>query len=142
MTVRPRPMNPFRDCGPLMNVSMLDRPDREAHRIRKTRVTFHRPIPPTTFESSAEDAALARLEIERIVDSIASLPAEQRAVLVLCDVQGLSGTATAQALGLSRAAMKSRLHRGRETLHSALATPSNTPSNADGEDAGSEDARP
>jgi len=60
------------------------------------------------------------MEAERIVASIAALPYEQRAVLVLRDIQGLSGKATAQALGLSRSAMKSRLHRGRETLRSRL----------------------
>jgi RNA polymerase sigma factor (sigma-70 family) len=98
--------------------------------IRRSRVTLHRPISAAMVESSAEDAALARLEIERIVDSIAGLPSEQRAVLVLRDIQGLSGAATAQALGLSRAAMKSRLHRGRETLHSRLRV-SNNPTNCD-----------
>jgi RNA polymerase sigma factor (sigma-70 family) len=71
-------------------------------------------------EQSAEEAALARLEMERIVASISALPADQRAVVVLRDVQGLSGGATADALGLSRAAMKSRLHRGREALHAQL----------------------
>ena len=91
--------------------------------IRRTRLAFHRPIPTATAEPSAEDAALARLEMERIVDSIADLPPEQRAVLVLRDIQGLSGAATAQALGLSRAAMKSRLHRGREAVRSQLNTP-------------------
>jgi RNA polymerase sigma-70 factor (ECF subfamily) len=84
-------------------------------------------------EPSAEDATLARLEIERIVDSIAGLPPEQRSVLVLRDIQGLSGAATAQALGLSRAAMKSRLHRGRETLRSRLATPNHTTSHGGSE---------
>jgi RNA polymerase sigma factor (sigma-70 family) len=88
--------------------------------IRRSRVTFLRPITVVPDEPSAEDAALVRLEIERIVESISQLPAEQRAVLVLRDIQGLSGAATADALGLSRAAMKSRLHRGRETLHSQL----------------------
>jgi RNA polymerase sigma factor (sigma-70 family) len=90
--------------------------------IRRTRVALHRPVSGTMVEASAEDAALARLEVERIVDSIAELPAEQRAVLVLRDIHGLSGAATAQALGLSRAAMKSRLHRGRQALHSRLTT--------------------
>jgi RNA polymerase sigma factor (sigma-70 family) len=103
--------------------------------IRKTRIAFHKPIPPTTFESSAEDVALARLEMERIVGCVAGLPQEQRAVLVLRDIQGLSGAATAQALGLSRAAMKSRLHRGRETLHAELRTPKDTTSNGGTEDA-------
>jgi RNA polymerase sigma factor (sigma-70 family) len=105
--------------------------------IRRSRVAFRKPISAAMVEPSAEDAALARLEIERIVDSIAGLPPEQRAVLVLRDIQGLSGAATAQALGLSRAAMKSRLHRGRETLRSRLTTPNNTTS-----EEGTKDARP
>jgi RNA polymerase sigma factor (sigma-70 family) len=92
--------------------------------IRRSRLALRRPTLATTVELSAEDAALARLEVERIVDSIAGLPPEQRAVLVLRDVQGFSGGATAQALGLSRAAMKSRLHRGRETLRLRLGAPS------------------
>jgi RNA polymerase sigma factor (sigma-70 family) len=91
--------------------------------IRRTRVTLLRLVPATTAEPSAEDAALARMEVERIVDSISKLPPEQRAVLVLRDIHGLSGAATAQTLGLSRAAMKSRLHRGRETLRSELGAP-------------------
>jgi RNA polymerase sigma factor (sigma-70 family) len=92
--------------------------------IRRSRLAFHRPVPPPLTEPSAEDAALARMEVERIVSSIAELPPEQRSVLVLRDIQGLSGAATAQALGLSRAAMKSRLHRGREALRTQLrATP-------------------
>jgi RNA polymerase sigma factor (sigma-70 family) len=72
------------------------------------------------LECSAEDAALARLEMERIVACIAGLAPEQRAVLVLRDMRGMSGAATAQALGLSRAAMKSRLHRARQTLRQQL----------------------
>jgi RNA polymerase sigma factor (sigma-70 family) len=105
--------------------------------IRRARLALHRPLPAAMVESSAEDAALARMEMQRIVDSIAGLPSEQRAVLVLRDIQGLSGAATAQALGLSRAAMKSRLHRGRETLHSLseLRTPNDTTSNGGAEDA-------
>jgi RNA polymerase sigma factor (sigma-70 family) len=102
--------------------------------IRRSRVVLHKPISPATAEPSAEDATLARLEMQRIVDSIAALPAEQRAVLVLRDIQGVSGSATAQVLGLSRAAMKSRLHRGRETLRSALRTPGNTISGEEGSD--------
>jgi len=100
--------------------------------IRRTRLRLHRPLPVATAEPSAEDAALARMETERIVDCIARLPADQRAVLVLRDVHGLSGTATAQALGLSRAAMKSRLHRGRTTLHSWLEETGEPGPSADG----------
>jgi RNA polymerase sigma factor (sigma-70 family) len=108
--------------------------------IRRSRLALHRPVPTATTEPSAEDAALARLEIERIVDSIAGLPAEQRAVLVLRDIQGLSGSATAQALGLSRAAMKSRLHRGREALHARLGAPNDAAGRGEGGEADDEDA--
>jgi RNA polymerase sigma factor (sigma-70 family) len=103
--------------------------------IRRSRLTFRKPTSAGMAEPSAEDAALARLEIERIVDSIAGLPPEQRAVLVLRDIQGLSGAATAQALGLSRPAMKSRLHRGREALRARLTTPHNATSYGGSEDA-------
>jgi RNA polymerase sigma factor (sigma-70 family) len=91
--------------------------------LRRSRVALRRPLATTRdTEPSAEDAALARLETRRIVGAIAALPDEQRSVLVLRDIHGLSGAATAQALGLSRAAMKSRLHRGRGALRSELAT--------------------
>ncbi len=103
--------------------------------IRRSRITLHRHIPTATAEPSAEDATLARLEMQRIVDSIAGLPPEQRAVLVLRDIQGVSGSATAQTLGLSRAAMKSRLHRGRQAVRAALGAPNNTISHGDAEHA-------
>jgi RNA polymerase sigma factor (sigma-70 family) len=88
--------------------------------IRRSREALSQPVLPALPEPSAEDATLARLEIKRIADSIAELPPEQRAVLVLRDIQGLSGDATARALGISPPAMKSRLHRGRRTLRSTL----------------------
>jgi RNA polymerase sigma factor (sigma-70 family) len=91
--------------------------------IRRSRITLRRPTASITVEPSAEDAALARMELERIVRCISTLPPEQRAVLVLRDIQGLSGVATAQSLGLSKAAMKSRLHRGREALRDRLKAP-------------------
>jgi RNA polymerase sigma factor (sigma-70 family) len=94
--------------------------------IRRSRLALRKPTSIPATEPSAEDAALASLEVERLVDSISRLPAEQRSVLVLRDVQGLSGAATAKALGLSRAAMKSRLHRGRETVRSQLRSPVET----------------
>ncbi len=94
--------------------------------LRRSRIVFRAQVSAGMVEPSAEDAALARLEVERIVDCIAQLPPDQRAVLVLRDIQGLSGAATAQTLGLSRAAMKSRLHRAREALRSQLRPPAST----------------
>jgi RNA polymerase sigma factor (sigma-70 family) len=113
--------------------------------IRRSRLALRRSTSSNMLAPSAEDAVLAHLEIERIVSSIAELPAEQRAVLVLRDIQGLSGATTAQALGLSRAAMKSRLHRGRQTLRAALTAPLDTahaPSNDTASNWYTEHARP
>jgi RNA polymerase sigma factor (sigma-70 family) len=83
----------------------------------------HLPPGADCLTPSAESAVLGRLETERVIAAIAALPAEQRSVLVLRDVQGYSGAATAQALGLSRSAMKSRLHRARENVRQRLLAP-------------------
>lgn len=48
--------------------------------------------------------------------ALATLEADEREVLLLRDVEGLSGEDTARALGLTLAAMKSRLHRARLRL--------------------------
>jgi RNA polymerase sigma factor (sigma-70 family) len=95
--------------------------------IRRSRLALRAPVSSPPSEASVEEIALARLEVERIVDCIAALPSDQRSVLVLRDIQGLSGNATAQTLGLSRAAMKSRLHRGREALRLGLDTHCSSP---------------
>jgi RNA polymerase sigma factor (sigma-70 family) len=91
--------------------------------MRKARASLRRPPHSALSEQSAEDAVLAQLELQRVVEAVAALPTEQRSVLVLRDLQGYSGSATAAALGLSRAAMKSRLHRARETLRAQLEEP-------------------
>lgn len=63
-----------------------------------------------------EERAGAR-ELGRALErALAALPAEAREVLLLRDVEELSGEDTAAALGLGLAAMKSRLHRARLEL--------------------------
>ncbi|MYV72002.1 RNA polymerase subunit sigma-24, partial [Streptomyces sp. SID2131] len=57
---------------------------------------------------------------ERVAAAVAALPADQRRVLVMRDVQGLPGRIVASRLGLSTAAMKSRLHRARTAVREAL----------------------
>ncbi|MDL4821152.1 RNA polymerase sigma factor [Actinomadura opuntiae] len=69
---------------------------------------------------SAEEDVFRRLEAERVAAAIAALPADRRRVLIMRDVQGISGPMTAAALGLSVPAMKSRLHRARAAVHEAL----------------------
>ena len=72
------------------------------------------------YEAPTEDIVLQRLEAERVATAISELPADQRIVLVMRDIQGLPGDEVARSLGLSTAAMKSRLHRARAGVREAL----------------------
>lgn len=77
--------------------------------------------PEASAEPSAEESVLHRLEVERIAAAVGALPRDQRQILIMRDVQGLPGRTVADALGLSNAAMKSRLHRARAALRHTLA---------------------
>ena len=55
-----------------------------------------------------------------LVRELGALPFDQRAAVVLRDVEGLSNEEVAEALGISVAAAKSRIHRGRMQLRAAL----------------------
>ncbi|MEV6212677.1 RNA polymerase sigma factor [Kitasatospora sp. NPDC051914] len=82
--------------------------------------------PEASAEPSAEDAALHRLEVERIAAAVCALPRDQQQVFIMRDVQDLPGRTVAHALGLSNAAMKSRLHRARAALRHSLAVTDRT----------------
>jgi len=65
--------------------------------------------------------ALERWELVHAVHAaLSALPRPYREVVVLRDLEGLSGPETCAALGLDPAAMKTRLHRGRATLRATL----------------------
>jgi len=67
-------------------------------------------------ETGPEERAGAR-EVGRALDAaIAAMGSESREVLLLRDVEGLSGEETAAVLGVGLAATKSRLHRARLEL--------------------------
>jgi len=68
------------------------------------------------FEAAV--AGEVRAAIER---GLAELPSDYRAVILLRDVEGLPNGEVAGILGLSTAAVKSRVHRARLILRKALA---------------------
>jgi RNA polymerase sigma factor (sigma-70 family) len=95
----------------------------ECLRRARTMRPDHTP-PPDKAALSAEEEVLRRLEAGRVAAAIAALPTDQRRVLIMRDIQGYSGRMVADALGLTTAAMKSRLHRARATVqHLVRATP-------------------
>ena len=71
-------------------------------------------------EPSAEHREALREMKERLQGAMAGLPEEYRAVYEMRDMEGLAGDVVAQRLGISLAAMKSRLHRARELVREEL----------------------
>lgn len=67
------------------------------------------------------EAEVARRQMKQLLDdAIAALPELYRSVYRLRDVEDRSGDEVARELHLSRAAMKSRLHRARELVRAHL----------------------
>ena len=77
---------------------------------------------PATVSDEADTARLER--VRRAFDRLA---AEEREVLLLRDVEGMTGDETARALNLTVAAMKSRLHRARLRLATIVKEGSDEP---------------
>ena len=67
-------------------------------------------------EERAEQDALGRL----IQAALLQIPADQRAAVVLCDVQGLDYAEVAAAMNVSLGTVKSRIFRGRTQLRRLL----------------------
>ena len=62
-----------------------------------------------------------RHELSQIIQrGLATLPTEQRAIVVLSDIQGMSYEEVAQATALALGTVKSRLNRGRKKLRDYL----------------------
>jgi RNA polymerase sigma-70 factor (ECF subfamily) len=74
----------------------------------------------TAPESSPELVAESRSGLDELAAALHRLPAGLRQVIVLKDVYGLTHEAIAQDTGISVAAAKVRLHRGRKRLRDLL----------------------
>ena len=69
----------------------------------------------------APDVQLARKQMKQLLnEAMAALPVLYRPVYELCEIEDLPGDEVAKRLGISRAAMKSRLHRARDLVRSHL----------------------
>ena len=103
-------------------------------RKRKRMTTFSLDQPPAGTDEQGEmlsrhlvdwsavpDEQLMTAEARREMDrAISDLPETLRSVFVLRDIQGLSGAETADILGITVQAVKTRLHRARLRLRDRL----------------------
>ncbi|MFN8167933.1 MAG: RNA polymerase sigma factor SigM [Candidatus Nanopelagicales bacterium] len=96
-------------------------------RMRRRKVRPTVALPEEDAESGGRGIAdprddLDRLELRLEIDkALAALPVDQRAAIVLVDVEGLSVVEAAAALGVPEGTVKSRCSRGRARLAVALA---------------------
>ena len=90
--------------------------------IRARRVRQHEPIEAaaTVVGDRGETAAEGRSTLTAVRRALAELPSEQRAVLTLVCVDGLSYSEAADVLGVPMGTVMSRLARGRQALHERL----------------------
>jgi RNA polymerase sigma-70 factor, ECF subfamily len=97
----------------------LDRMRRQA-----ARPTVHYPDPESSIwrQATADPVDMAEQRELRLVleQALASLPADQRAAVVLVDVQGLPVEEAATVLGVPTGTVKSRCARGRAKLAARL----------------------
>lgn len=70
---------------------------------------------------SPEDVVVARSETRMVAEAIAELPARQREAILLTEIEGLSASEAAEALGCSRGAVELLLVRARRSLRDRVA---------------------
>jgi RNA polymerase sigma-70 factor (sigma-E family) len=102
---------------PYLRQSVVNRA-RSALRRRKI-ADKHAPAP-MPDAPSAEHGAMGALEQRRVVDALRRLPVRQREAIVLRYYVDLSEAEIAEAMGISRGAVKSHTSRGMSTLRSSL----------------------
>lgn len=99
---------------------------RDRARRRAVRRLLGLPMPDNAAEWIADDApspetqAASREELAVTAAAIAALPANLKEVLILRAIEGLSQEDTAQALGISKKAVETRLYRARQKLGQAV----------------------
>jgi RNA polymerase sigma-70 factor (sigma-E family) len=89
-------------------------------RLRRRMVAQKHAPKPLPDAPSAEHGALERLERDRLIRALRSLPARQRECLVLRYYGDLSEAQIAEAMGISTGAVKSHASRGMAALRASL----------------------
>lgn len=76
---------------------------------------------------AAEDVVVSELFEAVLADALAALPDKHRAVVTLVDIEGLSYQQAADALGIPRGTVMSRLHRARARIRGRLVAAGSLP---------------
>ncbi len=76
--------------------------------------------PPTAWVDDVDDRLAAHQVVERLPSMLAQLPASQRQVVAMRDVEGLSAGEVCEILDISEANQRVLLHRGRSRLRTMV----------------------
>jgi RNA polymerase sigma-70 factor (ECF subfamily) len=76
--------------------------------------------PPASWEPLPDERLLSRETLRRVAEAVEVLPAAQRAVIRLRDIEGWDAGEVCEALGLSDGNQRVLLHRARSKVRSAL----------------------
>jgi RNA polymerase sigma factor (sigma-70 family) len=93
---------------------------------RRARRARTEPVDPAEGRLQISVPDLAQVHVETqlshdVAQALRELPEDFRVAVLLCDVEGLSYAEIADLLGIKSGTVRSRIHRGRRALQSALA---------------------
>jgi RNA polymerase sigma-70 factor (ECF subfamily) len=94
---------------------------RRKQRIRFDALSDERAARLTSSDAAPDDAFVDQRFDADIEAALAALPADFRAAVVLCDVEGLTYEEIAEIMGAKMGTVRSRIHRGRAMLRRELA---------------------
>jgi RNA polymerase sigma-70 factor (ECF subfamily) len=105
--VRERRSVPVDDMGPVVDASWFDAGGAWQ-------------VPPEPWADQVDDKVIAAKLAARVLTAIEELPLQQREVVTLHDVQGLSSAEVCAVLDISHANQRVLLHRGRSKLRQVI----------------------
>lgn len=77
-------------------------------------------LPETDIRAMPEEEITRQVEIDAVRQAIAALPEEQRTIVTMRDITGLSYAEIADSLGLEMGTVKSRINRARAAIKNFL----------------------
>lgn len=77
-------------------------------------------LPETDVQALPEEEITRRAEVEAVRSAIAALPEDQRTIITMRDITGLSYAEIAETLGLEMGTVKSRINRARAAVKKFL----------------------
>ncbi|WP_278314747.1 RNA polymerase sigma factor [Lolliginicoccus levis] len=99
------------DTRPSVDPDHLDHPEHGAH---------YWPDAPPRWDLLPEQHLMSREVHDVVAKALATLPASQREVVVMRDIEGWTSAETCASLGISGANQRVLLHRGRAAIRTAL----------------------